>query len=179
MWQSRDKKLHQCRLELKEGSGCLLQQFPLEFGTLFFVPRFSKHECFSCKRTGAKSNGMQWEAAPFIKRRKPDHSSSWRAADPSSCPSAVPWIHLSRRWARRGQQPRLMEPCVIWQAVFHHAAHNHKLPSAPVSYLVSMSPKQTTEWEICSEGRIHHVFHIIPNSGVTTDSPFKCRLTSN
>lgn len=40
VWRSRDKELHQCRLELKEASGCLAQQFPLKFGTLFLVLLF-------------------------------------------------------------------------------------------------------------------------------------------
>lgn len=35
--QSRDKGPNQCRLELKEASRCLLRQFPLKFGTLFFL----------------------------------------------------------------------------------------------------------------------------------------------
>lgn len=44
VWQSRDKEPHQCRLEREEASGCLLQQFPLEFGTLFFVLLVEEHE---------------------------------------------------------------------------------------------------------------------------------------
>lgn len=79
------------------------------------------------------SNVIHSEMLLFIRKRKLDQSSRWQAADSSSRQNMAASIHLSRQWASRGQQPRLMEQCLIWRAVFHHAAHNHTLPSTSVS----------------------------------------------
>lgn len=62
--QSRDKGPHQCRLELKEASRCLLQQFPLKFGTLFFLLLSPKTRVLPVRAI----TQINPELAPFTRR---------------------------------------------------------------------------------------------------------------
>lgn len=96
------------------------------------------------------------ETGPFIKRRKLDRSSRWWTLDSISLTNVVvASVHLSCRWACRGQQLRLMEPCLIWQAVFHHTAHNHT-PPRPSEAPMSSKRMKDGEMYSSSEQKIYH-----------------------
>lgn len=115
--QSRDKGPHQCRLELKEASRCLLQQFPLKFGTLFFLLLSPKSRVLPV-RAIIQINS---ELAPFTGRRGLlDRWSGWQAAEPNVGDSFLPYTEgFSVPW--------WMGTRLIWRDVFCHTAHNQPL----------------------------------------------------
>lgn len=97
--QSGDKGPHQCRLELKEASRCLLQQFPLKFGTLFFPLLSPKTRVLPVRAIIQINSAL----ASFTGRRgRLDRWSGWQAAEPNVATA----IHSSP--PRRGQ-PSLMD----------------------------------------------------------------------
>lgn len=132
VWQPETKSSINADLSLRRALVVFCNSFHSSL-ELFSSCYFSKHECYLCKRMSDNSNAIHLEMVLFIRRRQLDQSSGGQAADSASLPNVVPWIHLSRQRACRGQQLRLMEPCLIWQAVFHHTAHNHTVPPAPAS----------------------------------------------
>lgn len=109
---SLHKEPNQCRLELKER----LEQFPLEFGTLFFTLPFPSTSVAYVRA---------WAIIQHISKRA--HSlKAW----PMEWPS-VGFIFPVSEPAAFCCRP--MGPCLIWWVAFHHTEHNQALPPARVS----------------------------------------------
>lgn len=110
---SLHKEPNQCRLELKER----LEQFPLEFRTLFFTLLFPEHKCCVCQ--GMSDNSTHFKMGPLIESL---------TDGVAEC-----WIHFPRQWACSFLPLRPMDPCLIWWVAFHHTEHNQARPPAQVS----------------------------------------------